>query len=120
MKKVLNENMIREYIKETGRTRDEIIKGYGIFTSDYMNGALHIERYDDINLYESDEQASNQAEKDGIKLIKDLPISENDRDFGYFIDSKENREMIGEYLYKERNIDWNDYSFKYATEYQLY
>lgn len=73
-------------------------RGYGVFESEYMNGALHIERDDSIMKFKDDEEASVQAEKDGIKLIKDLPITPGDADFGYYIDTPENRKIIKEHL----------------------
>lgn len=123
MKKLLNTNQIQEGI-QAGWKKEDVINGYGIFTSDYMNGALHIELIGDVNdiveMYDSDQEASVQAELDGIKIIRDLPLEAGDKDYGYFIDTEENRELIGKYLYKNRKIDWNNYSLDHATDYQLY
>lgn len=43
------------------------LRGYGIFSP-----FEHIERIDELGIYDSDLEASRQAEKDGIKIIHDL------------------------------------------------
>ena len=115
MKKViLSDDQVKELMQEYGWSEEETRKGYGIFTSDYMNGALHIELIGDLEnifQYEYDKEASKQAEKDGIKIIHDLPIDENDEDFGYFIDTIENRKIIQKHLLS-RGIIWNGLSVK--------
>ena len=109
MKKELNKNQLKEALM-TGWSEEECKNGYGIFTSDYMNGALHIELIGDIDdichMYDNDYEASKQAEKDGIKIIHDLPIENNDKDYGYFIDTIKNRKIIQKHLL-ERGIIWN-------------
>lgn len=68
------------------------LRGYGIFVSD--DTALeHIERIDELEIYDGDLEASRQAEKDGIKIIHDLRFETaplcyyNDT----ILDTKENR-----------------------------
>lgn len=71
------------------------LRGYGIFISDDTK-LEHIERIDELGFYDSDLEASEQAEKDGIKIIHDLrfetaPICYyNDT----ILDTKENRKII--------------------------
>ena len=103
MKKILSEEQVQKGI-EMGWQREEVINGYSIFTSNYMSGALNIHIIGEINdmfeIYESDKEASIQAEKDGIRIIHDLPIKEDDYDFAYFIDTIENRKIIQNHLLK--------------------
>ena len=103
----LTENELNKMIKETGWTAEQIKKGYDIFESDYMGGTLHIERLDSINAFNTDYEASEQAEKDGIKLIDDLPECVDDEDMARFIDTPENRIIISEHLLKKYNVEWN-------------
>lgn len=93
-----------------GFTEEQIKKGYGIFSSDYMDGALHIERLDVLMMYDTDREASIQAEIDGIKLIKNLPIETTHEDFAYYIDTTENRKIIKEHL-ESIGIEWNSGTF---------
>lgn len=90
---------IQEALEE-GWTKEECEKGYGIFESNFANRAKHIEKIDCLEMFEDDFQAAKQAEKDGIKLIKNLP-----KDWEYscvpFIDTKENRKKIEECLKKK-------------------
>lgn len=69
-------------------------KGYDIFTADfsefYIPEALHIERVDDLMMYENDEKASKQAEKDGMKLIYGMNAVPD----GVYLDTQENRDII--------------------------
>lgn len=83
-------------------------RGYGIFiTLDedgfYIPEAWHIEKIDKLNMFKSDEEASKQAEEDGVNLIygmKGVPD-------GVYIDTKENRKIIKDMLEKfpEYRID---------------
>lgn len=114
-------NLSEEKIKEGFENwdLDESLKGYGIFTSDFVDGATHIERIDEMEIFESDYEASLQAEKDGIKIIKDLPKNWEFSDVA-FIDTKENREKIKKYLNKEKvdNKMKNEYTI--PVEWQVY
>ena len=62
----------------------------------YIPNALHVERDDSLFLVESDEEASKDAEKDGIKLIYDMDGTPD----GVYIDTEENRKIIIEMLAK--------------------
>ena len=74
-------------------------KGYIIGCSETMNRASRIVSLGFSNL-PNDKDVAIQAEKDGINLIKDLPITSDDKDFGYFIDTPENRKIIKNHLFK--------------------
>ena len=63
-----------------------------MFTSDYGNGATHIERLDIMGVFDSDAEAAEQAEKDGIKIIHDIELPEEH--VAYYIDTPENRELL--------------------------
>ena len=90
MKKI-TEEMIMDAM-DNGWTREDAERGYAIFTSDYGNGAEHIQKLDDMDVFEDDEEAAKQAEKDGIKLIHDMKFDgENTADY---IDTPENRELL--------------------------
>ena len=67
----ITEEMILDAI-EDGWAREDAEKGYAIFTSDYGNGAEHIQKIDFMNVFEDDAEAAEQAERDGIKIIHDM------------------------------------------------
>lgn len=72
------------------------LRGYGIFTSDGTD-VLHIEKIDELNIYDSDLEAAEQAEKDGIKIIHNVKIPKWMSLYWYkdtFIDTPENREQL--------------------------
>lgn len=90
-------------------------KKYVIAASDYGGGALHIERDDEVfnaaladgckdPFPADDAQAAMLAVKDGIRLIEDLPVTETDEDFAYYIDTPDNRKKLADYFATERNI----------------
>lgn len=87
------------------------LRGYAIFESDDFSGE-HIEKIDEMGIYEDDLEAGKQAEKDGISLI---PAEELPKDYPYncyrFIDTPENREVIKK-DYEENN--------KTNTEYHIF
>lgn len=90
MKKI-TEEMIMDAM-DNGWTREDAERGYAIFTSDYGNGATHIQKLDDMDVFEDDEEAAKQAEKDGIKLIHDMKF--DDENTAAYIDTPENRELL--------------------------
>ena len=79
---------------------EDINKGYGVFDFDNL-GILEINRFDYWMFFESDEQAVEQAIKDGVKII---PVDELPETFGRrylgWIDTPENRRKIAEYAEK--------------------
>jgi len=101
----LTDEQISGIAEEECWHEEDVRRGYAVFSADYMSGAFHIEQLDCINAYESDSEAAIQAEKDGIKIIHDLPIDKDDYDFAYFLDTPENREIIREHLLT-RGIEW--------------
>ena len=82
-------------------------RGYGIFTSSDTD-VLHIQKIDELwDVYESDSEAAEQAEKDGMKLIHDIRIPKdsviwplNDT----CIDTPENREQLLKEIKKGRDF----------------
>ena len=72
-------------------------KGYDIFDFD-GTGMLEIEKIDEENVFTYDEEAVEQAIKDGIKIIPIEELPENfDRRYLGWIDTEENRKRIAEY-----------------------
>ena len=94
MREIYSDKRIREIINEWGV--DVVNKGYDIFTFNGM-GILEISRIDDVEAFESDDDATEQAIKDGIKII---PVDELPETFGRrylgWIDTPENRARIAE------------------------
>jgi hypothetical protein len=107
MKREVTREMAKEAMKK-GWTYEEATKGYAVASSeDIMGGALHIQRIDELNAFDSDDEAAEYAEKsNGVKVIHDLPdyISENDR--ANFIDTPDNREKIEKYILDTYNSRW--------------
>lgn len=92
----------REEIKEIvdGWSADVCNKGYDIFDYD-GTGMLEINRIDDVFAFESDEDAVEQAIKDGVKMIPIEELPENfDRRYLGWIDTEENRNAIKNYCSK--------------------
>lgn len=72
-------------------------KGYDIFDFD-GTGMLEIQKIDTSNRFADDEEAVNQAIKDGIKIIPIEELPDNfDRKYLGWIDTEENRKRIEEY-----------------------
>ncbi|MBU3186616.1 hypothetical protein [Clostridium estertheticum] len=75
-------------------------KSYVIAIADnstfYIQDALHVERNDELFLVEDDEQASIEAEKDGVKLIYNMDGVPDQ----VYIDTQENRILISKMLIK--------------------
>lgn len=73
-------------------------KGYDEFDfADIPTPLLHIEKLDDSGIFETDLEAAKQAERDGTKVIHDIPIP--DKSFckpyeGTFVDTEENRNNL--------------------------
>lgn len=75
-------------------------KGYAVTDFD-GTGMLEIQRVDEERIFASDEDAVEQAVKDGVKLIpvEELPVNFNRRYLGW-IDTPENRLRIKEFTEK--------------------
>lgn len=101
MREIYSDKRIREIVNEWGV--DVVNKGYDIFTFNGM-GIFEISRIDDVEAFESDDDATEQAIKDGIKII---PVDELPETFGRrylgWIDTPENRERIVELAEKYPN-----------------
>lgn len=95
----MNKNEIQELLNE-GWTMAQIEKGYDVFESEDIPNALIIEKIDAVNKFETDTEASEQAEKDGIAIIRDseFPTGEN------YIDTLENQKIIENWL---STHDWS-------------
>ena len=80
------------------------LRGYGVFVSS-SSDVQHIEKIDEMNIYDSDLDAAKQAEIDGIKIIHDINIPEDSYYYPYkdtIIDTETNRKMLSDELKKER------------------
>ena len=91
----ITKDMIKDAL-EGGWCEADAHRGYSIFTSDFGNGALHIERIDEMDVFDSDDEAAMQAEKDGIKIIRDLKFQSGH--VANYIDTPENRELLKEFV----------------------
>lgn len=86
---------VREIVEEWGI--ENCNKGYDIFDFD-GTGLLEINRIDEVNAFEDDEEAVEQAIKDGVKIIPIEELPDNfDRKYLGWIDTKDNRKRITEY-----------------------
>lgn len=80
-------------------------KGYDEFVfADVPIPLLHIEKLDNSGIFETDLEAAKQAERDGTKVIHDIPIP--DKSFckpyeGTFVDTEENRSNLIRFLLEE-------------------
>lgn len=81
---------------------EDMTKGYTIADFD-GTGLLEIQRVDAAGIFESDDEAVEQAIKDGVKIIpvEELPEKFERRYLGW-IDMPENRKAIEEYCRKEK------------------
>ena len=72
-------------------------RGYGFFLSDYTD-VLHIQKIDELwDVYDSDLEAAEQAEKDGVKLIHDIRIPKDSIIYPLndtCVDTPENRKQL--------------------------
>jgi len=100
------ENCTVEEAKECIKTDwgKEGLRGYGIFTDQDVD-ALHIQRIDEMDIYDGDIEAARQARKDGILLIPYL-LQPKGEPFGYY-----------RYIFTLGNFIqvWKEY-FKYKRE----
>lgn len=91
-------------------------RGYGIFDSCDVE-VEHIERIDILDVYDSDLEAAEQAEKDGIKLI---PFEMNPKGYPYncyrFIDTPENRKKLSSIKLHQYFYDDNGNEYWYGED----
>lgn len=90
MKNITEDNILNAI--KNGWNKEDARRGYAICMSDYGNGAEHIEKIDIMDVFEDDEEAAEQAEKDGIKIIHDIELPEEHQ--AAYIDTPENRELL--------------------------
>lgn len=104
---------------ENGWDFEDVCRGYIESTNDFLPNVLTIQRIDDMMVFESDEDAAIQAEKDGIKLIakNKLHFSKDDDARHYrYIDTVENRKLLQEagILKEQKNISEETELYKKA------
>ena len=101
MRKIYSDSRIEEIIDEWGV--DLVNQGYAIFTFNGM-GILEVDRIDDVEAFETPDNAVEQAIKDGVKIIpvEELPETFGRRYLGW-IDTPENRARIAELAEKYPN-----------------
>lgn len=90
-----DESWVKEIVEEW--TSEICNKGYDIFDFD-GTGMLEINKVDEVGAFKDDEEAVEQAIKDGIRIIPvdDLPRNFDRRYLGW-LDTPENRKAIEEY-----------------------
>lgn len=87
-----NEEFIDEAIEDWGI--ENVNKGYEIFDFD-GTGMLEVNKIDKLHVFEDDEEAVEQAIKDGEKIIPIEELPENfERRYLGWIDTPENRKQI--------------------------
>lgn len=94
---------------ESGWDFDDVCRGYIESTNDFLPNVLTILRIDDMMVFESDEDAAKQAEKDGIKLIPKTELHfsrDDDARYYRYVDTVENRKLLQEagILKEQKNI----------------
>lgn len=87
----ITQSMIDRALDE-GYSLVEAQRGYVVATSDYGNGATHIEKIDCMDAFGDDEEAARQAEKDGYKIIKDISLPQDEQ--AAYLDTPQNRELL--------------------------
>jgi hypothetical protein len=99
--------MINAYIDQWG---DDAKHGYAVCDFD-CTGMLEIEMIGEMEIFDGDEEAVEQAIKDGIKIIPVNELPDNfDRDYLGWIDTPENRKAIEDYCSDEGNYYVNGHS----------
>lgn len=102
------QRMIDIYIDDWGENAKY---GYAIFDFD-GTGLLEIEMINDMEIFNGDEEAVEQAIKDGIKIIPIEELPDNfDRSYLGWIDTPENRKAIEGYCSDEGNYYVNGHSW---------
>lgn len=102
------QRMIDIYIDDWGENAKY---GYAIFDFD-GTGLLEIAMINDMEIFNGDEEAVEQAIKDGIKIIPIEELPDNfDRSYLGWIDTPENRKAIEGYCSDEGNYYVNGHSW---------
>jgi len=93
-----SDEQIAEWIRTYGA--EKINKGYDFFQCSgsevIIEGAVVVERIDELFFFETDFDACRQAEKDRVAFINDIPGLEK----GCYVDTPENRKHCAEMLEK--------------------
>lgn len=89
-------NIITKAIEERKIKKEKVV-GYDVF--DFNNtGMLEVQKIDEANIFSSDDEAVEQAIKDGIKIIPVEELPKNfDRQYLGWVDTIENRKAIENY-----------------------
>lgn len=102
MAKLTDEKLIRELMDKYGWSREATINGYDIFEDE--DCTLTVCRIDDLYYSDKfdygincDEDACEQAAKDGVKFVNDIKGLEKNR----YIDTPENRELCKQYVVED-------------------
>lgn len=104
------DNDIESVINDWGLEKVNI--GYDVFNFD-GTGMLQIEAIGDVDAFESDEDAVEEAIADGVKIIPIYELPDNfDRKYLGWIDTPENRKIIEEYCKNKENYYCNGNSLK--------
>ena len=89
---------VEEKVKDWGV--ENCNRGYEIFDFD-GTGMLEVNKIDELCVFEDDEEAVEQAIKDGVKFIPIEELPENfERRYLGWIDTPENRKQIAEFCAK--------------------
>lgn len=88
--------MNNKYYENMDNDRKSYLIGIADGSEFYIPNALHVERNDALSLVENDEQASIEAEKDGVKLIYGMEGVPDQ----VYVDTEENRQIIIDMLEK--------------------
>lgn len=87
----------------------DVIKGYTIGENgECSKGELSIIKIDDMQLFDSDSEAAEQAKEDGVKLIpkKELAFDRSNDMRNYrYIDTPKNRKLLSRYISTEKKFD---------------
>ena len=102
------QEMVNAYIDDWS---EDAKRGYAIFDFD-CTGMLEIEMINEMEIFDGDEEAVEQAIKDGIKIIPIEELPDNfDRSYLGWIDTPENRKAIEDYCSDEGNYYVNGHSW---------
>lgn len=83
----ITEEMVAEAM-ENGWSEEDARRGYSIFVSNDGIGAEHIEKIDEMDVFNSDIDAALQAQNDGIKILWDVQLGL------CWLDTPENRKLL--------------------------
>ena len=91
---------------------ENVNKGYDVFDFD-GTGMLEVEAIGDVDAFDTDEDAVEEAIADGIKIIPTYELPNNfDRNYLGWIDTPENRKAIEKYCMNKSNYYCNGNSLR--------